>query len=122
MRSQLLADRREFVSTSHTHCPSAFTAAGTLSCRALGFVQECDLSSRAVAFVFVRVVGGFLLSESHIPEYATWIADVSFINYAFEALAINEFSDPDVIYTFKAALPAKTLPPLRCHGDYVCCL
>ena len=48
--------------------------------------------------------GGFLLSESHIPWYATWIVDLSFVNYVFEALAVNEFSDPSIIYTFKGAL------------------
>jgi hypothetical protein len=54
-----------------------------------------------------------------MPLYTGWLADVSFINYAFEALVAIEFSDPDIVYVFKAALPVAKLPPLVCHGDYV---
>ena len=32
-----------------------------------------------------------MLNKDHIPPYARWIADCSFVNYGFEALVTNEF-------------------------------
>ncbi|CAN0036339.1 unnamed protein product, partial [Choristocarpus tenellus] len=41
------------------------------------------------------VFGRFLLNGSRIPVGWRWLSNVTPLGYAFEALLINEFSDPD---------------------------
>jgi len=44
--------------------------------------------------------GGFLLNNTQLPPYVEWLQWVSYIKYAYEALAINEFAGHG--YTFTA--------------------
>merc|ERR1712032_1286810 len=44
----------------------------------------------AVVILFL-IFSGFLINESSIPVYFIWLREISFIRYAFKAIAVNEF-------------------------------
>lgn len=77
---------------------------------ALGMVISAWLKSVemapqvAPAFVVLFLMfSGFLINDSSVPVWLIWLKHISFIRYAFTALAINEFKDavfacePDVV-------------------------
>ena len=39
------------------------------------------------------VDSGFFLNEDSIPVYLQWVREISFIRYAYQGLALNEFKD-----------------------------
>ena len=53
--------------------------------------------------VFV-VFGGFFLNKNSIPRGLKWLADISFFNYAYEVMVINEFHYTDAMFNFTAPL------------------
>lgn len=50
------------------------------------------------------------------PLPSSWC---SFFNYAYEALAVNEFHDFPADFSFTAPIDSSALPPLRITGDGV---
>lgn len=42
----------------------------------------------SLAIMMFLLFGGFLLNRDQVPWYCTWIADLSYFNYAYEALAV----------------------------------
>lgn len=44
----------------------------------------------AVVILFL-IFSGFLVNEGSVPAYFVWLQEVSFIRYAFKAVAVNEF-------------------------------
>jgi len=45
----------------------------------------------AVVILFL-IFSGFLLNENSVPVYFSWLKEISFIRYAFKAVAVNEFT------------------------------
>ena len=43
----------------------------------------------SLAIMMFLLFGGFLLNRDQVPWYCTWIADLSYFNYAYEALAVS---------------------------------
>lgn len=76
---------------------SANIAATTMS-QAIGAavssVRVANLLGSLGIMMFL-LFGGFLLNRDQVPWYCTWIADLSYFNYAYEALAVRTlFSTP----------------------------
>ncbi len=46
----------------------------------------------SLAIMMFLLFGGFLLNRDQVPWYCTWIADLSYFNYAYEALAVSTAS------------------------------
>jgi hypothetical protein len=46
----------------------------------------------AVVILFL-MFSGFLINEDSVPVYFVWLKEISFIRYAFKAVAVNEFQD-----------------------------
>ena len=69
---------------------SANIAATTMS-QAIGAavasVRVANLLGSLAIMMFL-LFGGFLLNRDQVPWYCTWIADLSYFNYAYEALAV----------------------------------
>ena len=42
----------------------------------------------SLAIMLFLLFGGFLLNKDQVPWYCAWIANASFFNYAYEALAV----------------------------------
>ena len=53
--------------------------------------------------IFV-VFGGFFLNKNTIPIGLQWLANISFFNYAYEVLVVNEFHYTDAMFNFTAPL------------------
>ena len=70
---------------------SANIAATTMS-QAIGAavasVRVANLIGSLAIMMFL-LFGGFLLNRDQVPWYCTWIADLSYFNYAYEALAVG---------------------------------
>lgn len=43
----------------------------------------------SLAIMMFLLFGGFLLNRDQVPWYCQWIADLSYFNYAYEALAVG---------------------------------
>ncbi|ORY03173.1 ABC transporter [Basidiobolus meristosporus CBS 931.73] len=52
-------------------------------------VSVANLLSSLV-MLFSMLFGGLLLNKDSIPSYLTWLKDLSFFNYALEAMLVNE--------------------------------
>eukprot|EP00891_Asterochloris_glomerata_P009058 jgi/Astpho2/9058/e_gw1.00133.213.1_t len=81
-------------------------------------VRVANLLGSFAIMIFL-LFGGFLLNKDQVPWYCGWIADLSFFNYAYEALAINEFHNAPVDFLFTSPLNASVLPTLRVSGERV---
>ncbi|QDZ23693.1 ABC transporter [Chloropicon primus] len=53
--------------------------------------------------IFV-VFGGFFLNKNTIPVGLQWLANISFFNYAYEVLVVNEFHYTNQMFNFTAPL------------------
>ena len=67
-----------------------------------------ELTSRLTAAAIL--FGGFLLNKDQIPAYASWVNNLSFINYGYEALVANEFADNPRTFTLTSGWNSSTLP------------
>ncbi|KAI8064852.1 P-loop containing nucleoside triphosphate hydrolase protein [Gilbertella persicaria] len=69
-------------------------AAGLCLCFATAFtsVSVANLLANLV-ILFSMLFGGFLLNKDHIPSMLSWLQHLSFFNYGFEALIVNELKD-----------------------------
>jgi len=71
--------------------------------------------------------GGFLVNRDEIHDRVSWLvsafANLSYFNFGYEALAVNEFHKAPVDFIFTAPITFKgqKLPPLRIKGDMVLC-
>jgi hypothetical protein len=45
----------------------------------------------AVVIIFL-IFNGFMINEESIPVYFIWLRELSFVRYAFQAVAVNEFA------------------------------
>jgi hypothetical protein len=53
-------------------------------------VQMASQLAPAVVILFL-IFSGFLINEDSVPTYFVWLREISFIRYAFKAVAVNEF-------------------------------
>ncbi|KAG0190293.1 hypothetical protein DFQ28_002243 [Apophysomyces sp. BC1034] len=69
-------------------------AAGLCLCFATAFksVSAANLLANLV-ILFSMLFGGFLLNKDHIPVFLSWLKYLSFFNYGYEALIVNELKD-----------------------------
>ncbi|KAI9492910.1 P-loop containing nucleoside triphosphate hydrolase protein [Zychaea mexicana] len=69
-------------------------AAGVCLCFATAFknVSAANLLASLV-MLFSMLFGGFLLNKDHIPGILNWLKYLSFFNYGYEALIVNELKD-----------------------------
>ncbi|CAG8460118.1 9461_t:CDS:2 [Acaulospora colombiana] len=67
------------------------TAASICLCIGIIF-KEVGVASllSSLVMLFSMLFGGLLLNKESIPDYLAWLKDLSFFNYAFEALIVNE--------------------------------
>merc|ERR1711959_206210 len=71
-------------------------------CMCVGAVTESHTIANMIgSFVVLAelLFGGFLVNNTQIPPAVGWLRHLSFINYAFEALAINEFTGHSYNFT-----------------------
>eukprot|EP01091_Cochliopodium_minus_P001796 TRINITY_DN1176_c0_g1_i1.p1 TRINITY_DN1176_c0_g1~~TRINITY_DN1176_c0_g1_i1.p1 ORF type:complete len:980 (+),score=224.17 TRINITY_DN1176_c0_g1_i1:2-2941(+) len=60
----------------------------------------------AILFMlFFMLFGGFLVNKTNIPSYVSWLKWASFMNYAFEALMVNELNNLAVNFNPKGFKP-----------------
>ncbi|QDZ20587.1 pleiotropic drug resistance-like ABC transporter [Chloropicon primus] len=71
----------------------------------------------SLAILILSLFGSFLMNRGDLPAGCRWIANLSFLQYAYEALVVNEFHDSRTTFTLK--VPIDTLPPLTVNGDGV---
>ena len=87
---------------------------GTCLCLLVGGATESVASANAVASLFFEVsflFGGFLLNKDQIPGgFIKRIANLSFINYGYEALVANEFGKNPTTFTLTSAWHSSKLP------------
>ncbi|EFJ49894.1 hypothetical protein VOLCADRAFT_104135 [Volvox carteri f. nagariensis] len=91
-------------------------------CMAIGAAAPSNSVANLVGsltLMLLLLFGGFLLNKDSVPSYCAWISKASFFNYAYEALAINEFHRFPRDFTFTAPIKTSALPPLRISGDGV---
>lgn len=62
---------------------------------------------------------GFLLNKSSVPAALRFLSLLSYFNYAYEALAVNEFHGSPLEFIFTTPINSTKLPPLRTKGDGV---
>ncbi|KAI8098616.1 uncharacterized protein BX664DRAFT_271326 [Halteromyces radiatus] len=69
-------------------------AAGLCLCFATAFknLSAANLLANLV-MLFSMLFGGFLLNKEHIPGFLSWLQYLSFFNYGYEALIVNELKD-----------------------------
>ncbi|GIL74182.1 hypothetical protein Vretifemale_4181, partial [Volvox reticuliferus] len=58
---------------------------------AVGSVSLANMLG-SLCVLISALFGGFLLSRSRMPRLVGWLADLSYVRYAFEALLIGEFA------------------------------
>ena len=71
----------------------------------------------SLAILILSLFGSFLMNRGNLPAACRWVADFSFLQYAYEALVVNEFHDSFTVFTLK--VPIDTLPPVQVSGDGV---
>jgi ABC-type multidrug transport system ATPase subunit len=84
-------------------------------CIAIGAIAPSVASANVMATLFIlasALYGGFLLNKDSIPAYLSWVKYLSYWNYAFEALLINE------LYGFKIIIDPKDMPPYPGDGNF----
>ena len=95
----------------------------TIVCMLIGILAPSNAVANVVgSFIMLTfgLFGGFLLSKSATPALLRWLADASFMNVAFEALAVTEFHDNDVNFYFTSAINSTVFPaPIPVTGDQV---
>ena len=57
-----------------------------------------------LAVLIFVVFGGFFLNKNTIPIGLQWLANISFFNYAYEVLVVNEFHYTNTMFNFTAPL------------------
>ncbi|KAF9437117.1 ATP-binding cassette sub- G member 2 [Entomortierella beljakovae] len=70
-----------------------FTASGV--CLMIGIIcQEVGVANlmSSLVMLFSMLFGGLLLNKDSIPESLSWLQKLSFFNFAFEALLVNEIT------------------------------
>ncbi|KAI8990981.1 hypothetical protein BDF20DRAFT_811457 [Mycotypha africana] len=71
-------------------------ATGLCLCFATGFQSSHMSVAHLLAnlvMLFSMLFGGFLLNKDHIPAMLSWLQYLSFFNYGYEALIVNELKD-----------------------------
>jgi len=84
-------------------------------CLCIGAIAPSVASGNVMATLCIlasALFGGFLLNKGSIPSYLSWIQYLSYWNYAFEALLINE------LYGFKIIIDPKDMPPTPGDGNF----
>ena len=71
----------------------------------------------SLTILVLSLFGSFLMNKGNLPAACEWISDVSFLQYAYEALVVNEFHNQKALFTLK--VPIDSLPPLSVNGDGV---
>jgi ABC-type multidrug transport system permease subunit len=67
------------------------TSAACCICISIIFSDQGVASLLAtLIMLFEMLFGGLLLNKSSMPESFAWLQNLSFFNYAFEALVVNE--------------------------------
>ena len=82
-------------------------------CMAVGAAARSVAAANVIAslcFLAAILFGGFLLNKDQIPAYASWVNNLSFINYGYEALVSNEFADNPRTFTLTSGWNSSTLP------------
>ncbi|ORE01971.1 hypothetical protein BCV72DRAFT_62338 [Rhizopus microsporus var. microsporus] len=69
-------------------------AAGLCLCFATG-IKNLSIANllASLTMLFSMLFGGFLLNKDHIPPVLSWLQHLSFFNYGYEALIVNELKD-----------------------------
>jgi len=71
----------------------SFNLCASAICLCLGLAfKELSVANLlgSLVMLFSMLFGGLLLNKDSIPSYLAWLKDLSFFNYAFEAMIVNE--------------------------------
>mmetsp|Transcript_66636 Transcript_66636/g.177394 ORF Transcript_66636/g.177394 Transcript_66636/m.177394 type:complete len:158 (+) Transcript_66636:1-474(+) len=77
-------------------------------------VEAAPKVAPAVVILFL-MFSGFFLNDESVPTWLSWLKYISFIRYAFQALAVNEFSGAQ--FDCEAAEANATEPVICLDGD-----
>jgi hypothetical protein len=69
-------------------------------CICIASIAPNVASANVVTIMIILVsslFGGFLINRRIIPSYLLWLQYISFWNYSFEALMVNEFLGMDIL-------------------------
>ena len=108
-----LNEGTEYSLANFVACLVITNVCATCMCMAIGAAAKSVAVANAVAslcFLVAILFGGFLLNKDHIPGYARWIARLSFVNYGYEALVVNEFARNPRTFTLTSAWNSTKLP------------
>jgi len=75
---------------------------GMLISSAASSVQQASAIGPLVIIVFL-LFGGFYANTDNIPDWLSWISEVSFFKWGFKAMALNEYSD--LVFVNDAGVP-----------------
>jgi len=92
-----------------------FNLASGALCIAVGSIAPSVASGNIIATISIltsSLFSGFVLNKGSIPYYLSWIKYLSFWNYTFEALCINELKGVTVI------INPKGLPRYLADGEF----
>jgi len=83
---------------------------------AMSFAISCSCPSIGVSnlvailvLLFFMLFGGLLANKTTIPEYLIWFKWLSFVNYGYEILMVNELAGTAVLFN-PPGFPAVTVP------------
>jgi len=98
--------------------------ASSALCMCVGIVSPNNASANVIGLLVLLIsilCGGFLLNKqdphSGGSVAVTWLENLSFVNYAFEALLINEFLDAGTFYFTPKLIDSKTSDVPTDGGD-----
>lgn len=76
-------------------------ACASAMCMMLGAATDSTAVANVIGSLvtlFMLLFGGLFLNRGDVPPSCQWAADLSYVNYAFEALMINEFHNATGFY------------------------
>ncbi|GMH44385.1 hypothetical protein BSKO_12319 [Bryopsis sp. KO-2023] len=95
----------------------------TLMSMTIGAASPSTAAANTLGSMVVMVFllfGGFLLNKDEVPWYCSWVAKISYFNFGYEALAINEFMGTSNFH-FSVPMKEQDFPPLRVTGEMILC-
>jgi ABC-type multidrug transport system ATPase subunit len=78
-----------------------FHIISALTCFLFGLLYRRALAAAVTFLLFTTynsIFGGFLINRDRLPRGVAWMRHISYWNYVFEALVINEFKGADISF------------------------
>lgn len=85
----------------------------------IGAATPTNAVANAFGSLFVllsMLVAGYFVNKEEMPEWCKIFSRLSYLNYGYSGLLINEFSTASEEFTFTALISGDRFPPLRIQG------